>query len=219
MSRITPTTLRPSETWRRRWMLCRSEGSHPTSTTKHYLQMYEAFIGARMFTEARALTKQHQMPVFEVLPELHEAADLVPGHPTEWVVDPNARVLLRRNVDLQPAQVVVVSHPQCHFSQNAVRDIQADPVLRETFLEHAKWLAPQSNRLDFDVIQRWNREHPSQEITIAFRRDEWPMIDSWATPTFYFLKNGVVSAKVEGWPKEGSRSELLAALRQVGLLQ
>jgi hypothetical protein len=185
----------------------------------HYLQMYEAFIGARMLTEARALAKQHPMPELEVLPELHEAADVVPGRPTEWVVDPNKRELLRKSVDLQSVQVVVVSHPLCHFSQRAMRDIQADPVLREIFLAKVKWMAPQSNHLDFDVIQQWNREHPGQETTLTFRRDEWPMIDSWATPTFYILKNGAVSAKVEGWPKEGRRSELLGALRQVGLLK
>ena len=44
------------------------------------------------------------------------------------------------------------------------------------------------------------------------------MIDYWGTPTFYFLQNGVVRAKVTGWPKEGRRAELLAALRQVGLI-
>lgn len=183
----------------------------------HYLHMYEAFIGARMLIEARALAGQHPMPELEVLPKLHEAADLVPGQPTEWAVNPNKRELLRRSVDLQPVQVVVVSHPLCHFSQHAMRDIQADPVLREVFLKNAKWLAPQSNHLDLDVIQQWNRDHPGQETTLTFRRDEWPMIDSWATPTFYFLTNGAVSAKVEGWPKEGRRSELLGALRQVGL--
>ena len=184
-----------------------------------YVQMYEAFVGARMLTEASALARQHPVPEMEVLPELHEAAGVVPGRPTEWVVNPNERELLLRNVDLsQPAQVVIVSHPLCHFSQAAMRDIQADPVLGEVFKAHAKWLAPQDNRIDFDVIQKWNRQHPTEELALAFRREDWPMIDSWATPTFYFLKNGELTAKVEGWPKAGRRSELLAALRQVGLL-
>jgi len=190
------------------------------ASKNHYVQMYEAFIGARMLTEAQALARQHPMPELEVLPELHEAAGVVPGHPTEWVVNPSERELLRRNVDLhQSAQVVIVSHPLCHFSKAAMRDIQADPVLSEVLRAHATWLAPQDNHINFDVVQKWNQGHPGQEIALAFRRDDWPMIDSWATPTFYFLKNGEVTAKVEGWPKEGHRSELLAALRGVGLLQ
>lgn len=189
------------------------------ASSEHYVHMHEAFIGARMLIEARKLEKQHPMAEFEVLPDVHEADHLVPGRPTEWSVNPDKRELRRNSVDMRSVHIVIVSHPLCHFSQSAMRDIQADPVLSEIFLDNAKWLAPQSNRIDFDVIQKWNREHPRQETTLTFRRDEWPMIDSWATPTFYFLKNGAVVAKVEGWPKEGRRSELLSALRQVGLLE
>jgi hypothetical protein len=186
----------------------------------HYLHMYEALVKARMLTEARELARQHPLPELEILPELQEAADLEAGTPTEWVVDPSRRALLRRSVDLhQPAQVVIVAHPLCHFSQDAMQDIRADSVLGKAFGTHARWLAPQDMRINFDTLQRWNHEHPEQEITLTFRREEWPMIDSWSTPTFYFLKDGVVSAKVEGWPKEGRRSELLAALQQVGLSQ
>jgi hypothetical protein len=184
----------------------------------HYMHMYEAFIKARMLAEARELARRHPLPELEALPELREAADLVAGRPTEWVVDPGKRELLRRSVDLQPAQVVIVSHPRCHFSQAAMQEIQTDPVLGKIFHEHARWLAPQDTRVDFDVLQQANREHPEQETSLAFRRDEWPMIDSWGTPTFYFFKDGAVSAKLEGWPREGRRPELLAALRQVGLL-
>jgi hypothetical protein len=190
------------------------------ATKSHYVQMYEAFIKVRMLAEARELANRHPLPELEPLPELREAADLVAGQPTEWAVDPSRRELLRRSVDLhRPAQVVIVSHPLCHFSQAAVQDIQADPVLDKVFREHARWLAPQDAHLNFDIVQRWNREHPERETTLTVRREEWPMIDSWSTPTFYFLENGAVSAKVEGWPKGGRRPELLAALRQVGLVQ
>jgi hypothetical protein len=184
-----------------------------------YVNMYETFIGSRMLTEARALARQHPISELEVLPELHEAPDIVPRRSTEWVVNPNKRELLHRNADLRsPAQVVIVAHPLCHFSRAAVHDIQADPVLGKMFQAHAKWLMPQGNRIDFDVVQQWNRQHPGQEVTLTFQREEWPMIDSWSTPTFYFLKNGAMVAKVEGWPKAGRRSELLAALRQIGLM-
>jgi hypothetical protein len=190
------------------------------ASKSHYMHMHEAFIKARMLTEAREFARRHPLPELEVLPELREAADLVAGRPTEWAVAPNKHELLRRSVDLhQPAQVVIVSHPSCHFSQAATQDIQSDPVLGKIFSAHARWLAPQDARVDFDVLQRSNREHPEQETTLAFRREEWPMIDSWNTPTFYFFKNGALSAKVEGWPKGGRRSELLAALQQIGLLQ
>lgn len=190
-----------------------------SASKTHYVHMYEAFIRARMLREAGAFARLHPMPELEALPELREAADLVADQPTEWAVDADKRELLRRSVDLhQPAMVVIVSHPLCHFSQDAMRDIQNDPLLREVLGAHARWLAPPDGRINFDIVQQWNREHPGWNTTLTFRRDEWPMIDSWNTPTFYFFKNGAVIAKVEGWPREGRRSELIAALRQVGLL-
>lgn len=184
----------------------------------HYLRMYETFVGARMLTEARALATQHPSPEMEVLPALR-ADELTAGHPTEWVVDPDEHVLRRRSVDIPEAgHVVVITTPRCHFALAAMRDIEADPVLRRVLAKHATRLAPQDTRLDVEAIQRWNRDHPEQAISLVFRRDEWPMVDSWATPTFYVLENGAVTAKVEGWPREGRRAELLAALRHAGLL-
>jgi hypothetical protein len=189
------------------------------ASSRHYRHMHEAFVGARMFAEARNLATQHPTEVLERLPVLREAADLVAGQPTELVVHPDQHELLRRSADLRrPSQVVVVSHPRCHFSRAAMQDIRADPVLGRILATHARWLAPQDDDLDFDVLQQWNREHVEQQITLTFRRDEWPMIDSWQTPTFYFLEDGVVIAKLDGWPQHGRRAELLAALRQIGLL-
>lgn len=188
------------------------------ATRHHHLRMYEMFVGARMLSEARALATQRPSPDMEVLPALL-ADDLIAGHPTEWVVDPDEYLLQRRSVDVSEAShVVVVTHPRCHFSLAAMQHIEADAVLRGVLAKHATRLAPQDTRLDVEVIQQWNRDHPEQEISLVFRRDEWPMVDSWATPTFYVLENGAVRAKLEGWPSGGRRSELLAALRHAGLL-
>jgi hypothetical protein len=185
----------------------------------YYVQLYERLVEARMLAEAREFGEQHPVP--EALPEFREAEDIQADGPTEWVVHPTRYELLRRNVSLRdPMKVVIVSSPLCHYSVAASRDIQADPVLRDLFrAAHAKWLAPPDGRLNVKKIQKWNQEHPGQETTLAFRREEWPTIDVWSTPTFYFLENGVLNAKVIGWPKEGRRAELLAGFRQVGLLQ
>jgi hypothetical protein len=67
-------------------------------------------------------------------------------------------------------------------------------------------------------FQSWNQTHPGQEITLAYRDAEWPMITRWGTPDFYFLKDGVVRAKVFGWPPGGRKAQLVAALHEVGLM-
>ncbi|HMG55608.1 MAG TPA: hypothetical protein VK601_19050, partial [Kofleriaceae bacterium] len=183
-----------------------------------YRRTYEALVAARMLSDAREFARRHPLQEFDALPELNEAVDLTVGRPTEWTVDPHKRALLRRNAALDAVQIVVVSHPLCHFSQAAMRDIQADPVLGEVFRVHAKWLAPPDGSIHFDVVQKWNSMHPHQETTLTYRREEWPMIDSWDTPTFYFIKDGAVAAKLTGWPREGRRAELMDAARQVELL-
>ncbi|MDN5781325.1 MAG: hypothetical protein L0H23_04775 [Luteimonas sp.] len=118
-------------------------------------------------------------------------------------------------VDLtQLPRILVIGHPSCHFTQDAAHAIEADPALRNLFAAHAKWLAPQDTGTDFTVFRRWNTEHPDLPITIAYRAAGFPMIDHWATPTFYFVDHGRVVSKVIGWPRGGRREEILAAYRE-----
>ena len=190
------------------------------ASDRHRLDMYQSLVAARMLTEARAFSQKFPTPTMENLPALREEAGIRRSEPTEWALIADASELLRQPVHLdQAVQILIVSHPLCHFSQNAVRDIYSDPLLRAVFIGRTKWLAPQSGTLDIKVFQQWNREHPEAQMTFAYKQDEWPMIDYWGTPSFYFFKNGKVAAKVVGWPKGGQRAELLAALRQVGLTQ
>jgi hypothetical protein len=188
------------------------------ASAQHYTRMYEAFVTARMIPQARALASEHPLLALDPLPELHDA-ELVAGQPTAWVVAPDRRALERRSIDLRhAARVVVVSHPTCHFWANARQALQDDPVLGEIFAAHAIQLAPQEGRIDFDLLQVSNREHPAWQTVLTYRRDEWPMIDVWSTPTFYFFQAGTLVAKVEGWPEGGRRAEVVAALEQIGLL-
>lgn len=186
---------------------------------RYYLSLRRAFIQTRMFPELLELDLKHPLQQGERLPAILETPQLTYSGPTEWVVSADKQELLRRPVNLNPAvQIVVISHPLCHFSQNAVSYIQSDPLLNKLFIEHAKWLAPQSGELNVKTFQQWNQSNAGSLITIAYKQEEWPMLDEWGTPTFYFFKAGVVVAKVVGWPKEGRRKEVLVALQKMGLL-
>jgi hypothetical protein len=189
------------------------------ATDRNYAELYEMYVGARLLDDARALAKRHPLPSAEILPELRGDAAVPPGTPSLWVVDPIASELIARPVALdQAAQVVVVAHPDCHFTQWAAADLEQDPELRAALSTHATWLAPQANHLDVAAIRVWNQAHPGFAISIAAHNRDWPMLDRWATPTFYVLEHGAVVATVQGWPKEGRRAELRAALRRSGLL-
>lgn len=180
-----------------------------------YIGVYEAMIRARLLAEARAFAAEHSLSGLEPLPAVRDEADPARGAPTAWIVSQDKRELVRRNIDVDaPAQIVVIASQGCHFAMAAMAAIRADSTLREIFDERTIWLVPPGS-LDFDATQRWNREHATQPFILALRYDDWRMIDTWNTPTFYFLQNGAVVAKVAS----GDRDELLAAARRAGLRQ
>jgi len=186
---------------------------------RHYVHLYEALVSTRQFMQARELASKNPHLGLPLLPRYREAPQIKPGSPTELVLSADKKTWLRTTVDLQQdSQIVVVSHPLCHFCQYAIRDIEADSVLRGLFARHALWIAPQDGNLDLDDFQEWETQHPNATIRVAYKQSEWPMIDTWNTPSFYFLAHGKVVAKVVGWPKEGHKAELIAASRTAGLL-
>lgn len=190
------------------------------ATNQHYEKLYKAYILVRMLNEALDLRLRHPTPEMEALPELLESTNLTKNVPTEWQVDLTQNKLERRSVDIASGpHVIIVSHPNCHFSQNAMRDIMADPILKHALATHSKLLMPQSYDLNFNSVQLWNQTHPEFPMSITYFRKEWPSIDYWGTPSFYFFKDGALQTTVIGWPREGNKEKLLEALQQIGLFK
>lgn len=189
---------------------------------QHRADLYGALIHARLFDRARTFERAHPTQGLEKLPEVRQAADAGGAGPTVWTISPDARLLTARALDLRgPATIVVVSHPTCHFSRGAAAAISDDAVLGPVFARHARWLVPPGHRLDFELMQQWNRQHPRAPVSLVVERYDWPMFDDWATPTFYFFKGGALTRKVSGWPLDGAgrRDEIIAALDEIGLLE
>ena len=78
----------------------------------------------------------------------------------------------------------------CGPSLRALLAIGNDPDLRRRLASITQWLVPPEGMLDFAAWQRWNREHPDARLLAVHRAGEWPWIESWATPQFYFLRQG-----------------------------
>lgn len=110
--------------------------------------------------------------------------------------------------------IIAIGHPACHFSRNAVAAIEADPALREAFAGHAVWLSPQDGRLPVAMFRDWNQQHALAVMTPVWLESEWPLVDGWGTPTFYFVRDGRLISKVTGWPRAGRESELKAAIAE-----
>lgn len=216
----TAGTYAPEERYARDMTAILEELSRRGDARKvHYLATYRMLVAVRDLAGARRVAADYPAGKFEALPAVR--IDPAAAHgPGVWVPGDDPQEVVQRRVDVAAGpRIVVVSHPSCHFSRNAMSAIAADDVLGPVFRSHAMWIAPQSGMLNLPVLQRWNREHRDFEVALAVRQTEWPFVDYWNTPTFYFLKDGAVVQKVIGWPKEGRREELLAAARKAGMLR
>lgn len=180
---------------------------------RHRRSMFEAWVMLRRFDAARRIADA--APDAGHLPRLRETP--VPtGTPALWEPGDDTDTLTRRPIDLNQPRIVVVSHPLCGFSQNAARQIAADPELGPRFADRSLWLLPQTATLDVDQVRDWQRAHAPYRMAYVDLQRDWPGMDEWGTPTFYFFKDGRVVHKVVGWPAEGRKADLLEGLARIG---
>ncbi|MGH8194651.1 MAG: hypothetical protein ACREQ8_09660 [Woeseiaceae bacterium] len=182
--------------------------------------MHRYLLTFRLFDEARAFRREHPDQGLPAPP---------PIVPLSSTPADNARTVLRfinhgfalerQAIDLRStATVLVIGHPQCHFSQDAVAAIAADPELSRAMSAAAIWLADPFTSLTDGVIEGWNREHPAYAYRYVEYQSDWPEVNYWGTPTFYFMKDGRLIKKVVGWPNDSAeerKEALRAGLRAI----
>lgn len=187
--------------------------AHSRVEPRHRRSMFEAWVMLRRFDAARRIAEV--APDAGHLPRLRETP--VPsGAPALWAPGEGADTLTRHPADLTQPRIVVVSHPLCGFSQNAARQIAADPELGPRFAAQSLWLLPQTAALDVDQVRAWQSAHAPYRMAYVDLQRNWPGMDEWGTPTFYFFKDGRVVHKVVGWPAEGRKADLLEGLARIG---
>lgn len=173
---------------------------------KDYLRLHQALVASRDFDAANALAGSHPGMDVGIVPTFHKPASLPREQPTALTVNAKNGTMTRQAFDLSaPLRIVVVA--SCHFSQDAVRAIEADAQLRPIFASDAIWLASQNEY--FSSVTDWNREFPDQLIHIAWQNREWSMLDSWAMPTFYVFRHGRLVKKFSGWFDIGTLKQSL----------
>ncbi|TPG11561.1 hypothetical protein EAH88_03350 [Rhodanobacter glycinis] len=187
----------------------------------HAGDLHDALILAHRTDEARALLAAYPLLERSPAPIMRSPMRIRSGQPSLWIATPGTRrrelVRFRFNIRV-PAQVVVLASTSCHFSENAARDIEADPLLSGVFREYAQWVVPADEVTAFDAVQAWNRAHPALRLGIAYDSATLPMVQQIETPTFYFLDHGTVVDKVVGWPAAGNLDAIRRGLRKINLM-
>lgn len=186
------------------------ETSH-SATRADYTMAHGVYLAARMFDKAKQLEAKHSEIDLEQAPEIDGKPAIDKPKPSKLVLGDDGHSLRYVPVDVRGKLLVVITHPLCHFSANAIREITARKDLSDAF-QDALWLVPPGGpTLYFAKAQQWNNTYPSARMAFMYHREDWPMIDGWATPTFYFMSHGKVVQKVEGWPHSGAAEAFLKA--------
>ena len=182
----------------------------------NYQEMYAALVESRSFHEAGALAKLHPVASIEAVPSVADTVNR--SGATTLIVRDGGTKLERKPIDLNHSALVVIASPLCHFCQRAIRSIEKDAVLRTVFRDHARWIVPPDQSTPFSTVAEWNRIHPHEQMEFAYRREDWPMVQRWETPVFYFFKDGRVVGTVSGWPVAGRKTEIRHSMRLAGLM-
>lgn len=181
-------------------------------------KLQQALVLTRQWGRAAEIQTQYPDRRLEEIPPAESVVASTEPVVSYWTVSAAPSMLARQAFAFSAgAQIVVVSSPLCHFSQNATAAIEFDPALRRMFRDHSVWIRPVDPTLDWDTHVHWNRDHADFPIHLAHAHAEWPEIDYWGTPTFYFFMNGKLVESVSGWPAEGNKASVLAAAAKVGL--
>jgi hypothetical protein len=175
-------------------------------------QAFKTLIAARDFEAARAFRSQHREAGLAPVPMVRENVE-GSGDPTVLALQPDGSLVHQSAGIGGGSHIVVIAG--CHFSRDAARDIESDPELKGTYAQYSSWVAPAQEDVTDPHLLQWNRDHPDAAMTTAYRQTEWPGFDIWAIPTFYFLKDGKIEAKVVGW--QGHRGAVLEGMKKVGL--
>lgn len=188
----------------------------------HVGDLYDALLTTHHDDEARALLAAHPAIERSPPPVMRSFSRIRNGQPSLWVATPGTRkrelVRFRFNIRA-PAQVIVLASTGCHFSANAARDIEADPLLRDVFRQYGQWVAPPDEITAFDAVRDWNEAHPALRLGIAYDNAALPMVERFETPVFYFLDHGTVVDTVVGWPPGGNLDAIRRGLRKIDLLR
>ncbi|MCK7594024.1 hypothetical protein [Pseudomarimonas salicorniae] len=182
--------------------------------------LHVSLVRMRRFDAADALAARHPEAGLEPLPGRSPVTELPPGQRLAWRVEAGTDSQRLQAVGLPAPSdgILVSSHPHCGPSQRAAEAIAADPQLAALFARHATLLVHQAGRFAAAEEGAWRPGGVTLPLNWVHREADWPEVDSWATPVFYFLRDGQVVATVSGWSKEGQREALLAAADQAGLI-
>lgn len=173
-----------------------------------------ALLAARRFDEARRFASTRPQLRRRDIPAVVDT--LGPGFSGRSLYDYDAaRKLLTRRAapPLAGSQLVMVVGSACHFSQDALAALRADPALLARLRQaNLTLVTPPGASIPFHYLAEWNAANPALPLRVPYNVREWEALAQAGTPEFFLYKNGKLPGHLIGWPKGGNAAALLALL-------
>jgi len=112
--------------------------------------------------------------------------------------------------------LVMVGSPNCHFTNNAAHDMLKAKKSLPSLAQYTVLLAPQES-IDFNQVSQWNRSHSELPYRLVYREKMYKDLSFDSFPAFYFMKDGKIVEKQDGWPRGGNLAALRAGFKKIGL--
>lgn len=172
-------------------------------------RIFQIYIGQRDWSKARAL--YDEIPEKELkLPVIEEPA--ISTGPAVYEVSADGGSMRLRPVDLA-AKPMILAVVGCHFADDALQGIAADPELADLFKTRALIIDPSFFALNTADIADANRVGPFH-YTILHKPAGWP-IEFNRSPSFFLIRDGAVAAKLIGWYGKETLDGLRAWVKQL----
>ncbi len=170
--------------------------------TRHRL-----YVAQRRFDEARSLRARFPKVDFHLVPVIQNSKPFKHGDIS--VIEAASDRLIRKPLDVsQKTGVIMVGSTGCFFSRFAMEHISEDETLNRLFQEHSLGLMGSWDILSIPAVIEYNAGPAPVKLQYVWSETEWPQINYWGTPTFYFLKDGEVVYRHIGWLKEDRMQNL-----------
>lgn len=104
--------------------------------------------------------------------------------------------------------VYFIGHHSCSWTRKALLDIEKDAYASEFFSSSAVYISPHNTILQPAASSK-------VEFLVAWDPNEWPEIDNWSMPSFYFVKDGSIIHVVRGWPNSSALNDIHIGINKV----
>lgn len=194
--------------------------SRRATSNEQVKEMHNTFVSIRDFARARAIQERFGIVDSVELPTSVKDAPSTASAISLWKVDRSKSEIEKMPFTFPRGPfMIMISSPNCHFSEDAITAIGKEPSLAKLFSKHGLFLAPQLHDFDFRRIQSWSASKPQYSFAAVNVREEWAEMREWATPTFYFFHDGALKNSFSGWPAEGNMERLRRGLEIIGLAE